>query len=212
MANRLKLLSLDTSTHACTAALLIQSPDGQLTTIARHQVAPMQHTQLLLPMIHELLTEAGLTLASLDAIAVGVGPGSLTGCRLAVSVAQGLGLAHGLPLVPISTLAAIAQARFLSHGDRDVLVSVDARAGHVYLGAYHVTEAGLAECVVPDQWVTPADAAWPLDRAWVQVGDGFGLEAAYPTGVALSLLGIQRFKAEGGLPPSALEPAYLHDW
>lgn len=179
---------------------------------ARHQIAPMQHTQLLLPMIHDLLTEAGLTPASLDAIAVGVGPGSLTGSRLAVSIAQGLGLAHGIPLVPVSTLASIAQARFISHGDRDVLVSLDARAGHVYAGAYHVNDAGVAECVIPDQWVAPAEVVWPEDRAWTLVGDGFSGEPAYPTGEAVGQLGIQQFNAQGGLPPSALEPAYLHDW
>lgn len=212
MANRLKLLSFDTSTHACTAALFISSPDGTFITTARHEVAPMQHTQLLLPMIDVLLSEARLTPASLDAIAVGVGPGSLTGCRLAVSVAQALGLAHHLPLVPVSTLAAIAKARFDTHGDRDVLVSLDARAGHVYFGGYHFNEAGGMECILPDQWVSPADVVWPTDRTWVQVGDGFSLEPAYPTGVAVGHLGIQQFTTKGGLPPSALEPAYLHDW
>jgi hypothetical protein len=119
----MKILALDTATENCSAALLI---DGQLTS--REMEFDRGHAEHILPMIDLLLIEAGLRLAEVDAIAFGRGPGGFTGVRLAASIAQGLAFGAGLPVVPVSNLAALAQRAFdLAFAPDRVLVCSDAR-------------------------------------------------------------------------------------
>ncbi|HEY1492830.1 MAG TPA: tRNA (adenosine(37)-N6)-threonylcarbamoyltransferase complex dimerization subunit type 1 TsaB, partial [Steroidobacteraceae bacterium] len=100
----MKILALDTATENCSAALLVESE-------VTHQEALLQRgaAERILPMVDELLRSAGVSLAQLDAIAFGRGPGGFTGVRLAASVTQGLAYAAGVPVVPISDLRALAQ-------------------------------------------------------------------------------------------------------
>ena len=98
----MKLLALDTATEACSAALW---DDGAV--LERYQLAPRRHAALILPMLDAVLAEAGLTVAQLDAIAVGCGPGAFTGVRIAISIAQGVAFAADLPVAPMSTLATL---------------------------------------------------------------------------------------------------------
>ena len=112
----MKILAIETATEACSAALLI---DGKI--IERYQVQPRMHSQLILPMMNELLAEAGVALTALDAIAFGRGPGAFTGVRIAVGVAQGAAFAADLPVVPVSTLAALAQGAVRESGGRRLL-------------------------------------------------------------------------------------------
>src|SRR5471032_2163673 len=107
----MKILAIDTSANACSVALLINNE-----TLSSHKVIPMQQAQLILPMIEELLLTANITLNQLDALAFGCGPGSFTGVRIAASVAQGLAVAHDLPVISVSSLQALAQAAFLQLG------------------------------------------------------------------------------------------------
>ena len=99
----MKLLAFDTATEACTVALWL---DGKVLERFEHQ---SQHSEHLLAMIDALLAEAELSISQLDAIAFGRGPGSFTGLRIGAGVAQGLAFAANLPVVPVSSLAALAQ-------------------------------------------------------------------------------------------------------
>ena len=143
----MKLLALDCSTSSCSVALL--DATGQQPHINRRsEQASRQHTQRLLPMVDELLADCGVSLRQLDAIAVGRGPGSFTGLRIALSAAQGLAYGADLPVMPVSTLAAQAQ-RFLAEWQSDeecvLLSTIDARMDEVYWALYQsdVSTGGL---------------------------------------------------------------------
>lgn len=171
-----KILALDTSTIACSAALLIDEENTE-----QFVIAPAEHGQRILPMIEGLLTQAGLTLKELDAIAFGCGPGSFTGLRIAASVVQGLAFAYDLPVLAISTLAAMAQGVLRKQLALPVLVALDARMQEIYWGAYHANEDLLMQPLIPDQVVAPALVSCPVENgaidgrktSWIGVGDGW---------------------------------------
>ena len=122
----MKLLALETATEACSVALWV---DGAV--IERHALAPRRHAELVLPMVDAVLAEGGISRRALDAIAVGRGPGAFTGVRLAIAVAQGLALALDRPVLPVSTLAALAMAAAQDAGAAPILAAIDARMGEV---------------------------------------------------------------------------------
>jgi tRNA threonylcarbamoyladenosine biosynthesis protein TsaB len=180
----MKILALDTSTEACSAALLAGDAGDPSAWRVRYEEAPRGHAELILPMIDALLAEAGLVLSELDAIAFGRGPGSFTGVRLAASVVQGLAFGAKLPVVPISTLAAVAlRAQRAAPDASHVLVCNDARMDEVYACAFDGTGRALtdervqapAQVVIPSL-VGPADSARGELR-WIGAGRGF---RAYP--------------------------------
>jgi len=155
----MKILAIDTAEDACSAALLV---DGQAS--GRFEIAPRRHSELILPMMDDLLTEAGLLLGQLDAIAFGRGPGSFTGVRIAAAVAQGAAFAADLPVAPVSTLLALAEGARRTRGTSRVLAALDARMGEVYWSAVDldaVDGAAAEEHVVPpDRVPLPAGARW----------------------------------------------------
>lgn len=123
----INILAIDTATEACSVAL---SYKGEVTS--RFEINPRGHTQRILPLIDELLQCSNITLAQLDAIAFGRGPGSFTGVRIVSSVAQGLAFGADLPVIPVSNLTAMAQEAYEKSGLQEVAVAIDARMSEVY--------------------------------------------------------------------------------
>lgn len=164
----MKLLALDTTEDACSAALLI---DGGV--IERFEIAPRRHSELVLPMMDALLREADVGLGALDAIAFAAGPGSFTGVRIATSIAQGAAFGAGLPLVPVSSLQALAQGGVRRLDAGRVLAALDARMQEVYWAAYVVADDGLVRPVIDDCVVAPTAVPVPTGGSWAGVGSGW---------------------------------------
>jgi tRNA threonylcarbamoyladenosine biosynthesis protein TsaB len=200
-----KILALDTATELCSAALWI---DGD--SLTRESPRARGSGELILGMVAQLLEESGLALESLDAIAFGRGPGAFTGVRLAVAVAQGLGFAAGLPLLPISDLRALAQQAFGQPGaTHRVLICQDARMSEVYWGCFEwLGAARAASEVSPEAVGDPVRVHLPRDwNGGSPVGAaGSGFEA-YPVLRTLPALSVGRVWAH--LRPRALEVAQL---
>ncbi len=166
----MKILALDASEDACSVALLI---DGSIES--RHELAPRRHSELLLPMMDELLAETGLGLSRLDALAFGRGPGSFTGIRIAAAVIQGAAFAADLPVAPVSTLLALAEGARRVHGARRVLAALDARMSEVYWTTAATGEQGLMALTGPERVSAPEQVSMPgNDQDWAGVGSGWG--------------------------------------
>ena len=165
------ILAVDTNTEACSVGLLLK---GKILT--RFEIAPRQHNLKILPMIEELLAEAGLSPNELDAIAMGRGPGAFTGVRITAGIVQGLAFGLDKPVVPVSSLAALAQGIYRTLGVRYVLPAIDARMDEIYWGAYkvgdHVPQILLSERVTAYQEMEMSDAHLKSFK-WVGVGTGW---------------------------------------
>ena len=205
------ILAFDTATNACTVALLHQG-----IAYERFDIAPQQHTALLLPMIAELLAAQNLSRADIDVIAFGRGPGSFMGTRLATGIAHGLGYALDKPLVPVSTLQIIAQTAYDMHGVEHVVAAWDARMGEMYWGIYQLQD-GIMRSVVPDALSAPAELldlpkeAALVGNAWSVYGIDSAYSDCYPR--ASALLTIANHEAGLGRLQSAfsVEPIYIRD-
>jgi len=168
----MKLLALDTSTEACSAALLLDKEIHE-----RFEIAPGAHSRLILPMIEDLCAQAGVQLKDMDALVFGRGPGSFTGVRIAASVVQGLAFGADLPVIPVSTLAALAQGASQLHQWSRVLSALDARMGEVYWGAFERGPDGVMRSVQDECVVAPDQVMLPTGE-WHGAGPGW---AAYTT-------------------------------
>lgn len=100
----MRILAIDTATEACSVALW---NDGNITS--HFELCPREHTQRILPLVQDILTAGNVTLTDIDALAFGRGPGSFTGVRIGIGIAQGLALGANLPMIGVSTLATMAQ-------------------------------------------------------------------------------------------------------
>lgn len=175
------LLGIETSTNACSVALSI---DNRI--IHRFEIIPQMHTKRLFPMIREVMNEANITLDQLDAIAVGRGPGSFTGIRIAVSAAQGLAFGLGINVYPISTLAALAH----QIQDDKVIPTLDARMGDVYVRINN-----------EDKLMPLAEVTFPRHA-----------EDIYPRAYEIVQLALLEWeKGNKGVAPEEALPVYLRD-
>ncbi len=167
------ILALETATEACSAALYVDG-DVQL----KYQVEPRKHSELILTMLEQLLSESGLRLTQLDALAFANGPGAFTGIRIATGVIQGVAYGADLPVITVSTLATLAQRAFREHGHRQLMTAFDARMNEVYWGCYRISEDDLAVTVIGDQISVPEQVQLPEAGDWYGVGTGWGSYAS----------------------------------
>ncbi|MEO9273967.1 tRNA (adenosine(37)-N6)-threonylcarbamoyltransferase complex dimerization subunit type 1 TsaB [Marinomonas sp. 5E14-1] len=167
------ILALDTSTPACSVALNI---DG--VVLEDFRMAPRLHNDLILPMVDQILSQAGMSLSDLDGIAFGRGPGSFTGLRISAGVVQGLAFGADLPAIPVSTLAALSLEAFQKTGQNHWLAALDARMGEIYLGGYFVNKTDgqyQLETRVNEQVVKP-DLLSEFEMEFNGVGSGWCYE------------------------------------
>jgi len=215
------LLALDTATEACSVALLHQ---GQI--LSYYEVIPRLHAQRLLPMLQALLSEAGIALSVVETIAFGRGPGAFTGVRIAASVAQGLGFALDLPLLPVSNLAALAQRAWREHGAEQVAAAIDARMGELYFGCYHFEQGemrlqGIEAVLPPEQAALPrtasgdwfgAGSGWQVAGGHQQLALITGKDAALlPHAEDILHLAQSAFTRGEQIPAEQAQPVYLRD-
>lgn len=199
----MKLLAIDTSTECCSAALYC---DGENS--ARKELAPRRHAELILPMVDQLLAEMQITLKTLDALAFGRGPGSFTGVRIAAGVIQGLAFAADLPVVPVSSLAALAQGAV--EESKMVFSAIDARMGEIYWGLFDSGEEKLVIPVDKERVMKPDMVDIPGSIHCFGVGSGFNRYSE----VLQQKLGACLAGFDGNRYPSAVEmiPLALRDF
>jgi tRNA threonylcarbamoyladenosine biosynthesis protein TsaB len=218
-----RILAIETATPACSAAL---SVDGEI--LERYALAPRQHAALMLPMVESLLLEAGLSAGQLDAVAFGRGPGSFTGVRIAAGIVQGIAYAAGLPVVPVSTLAALALGGMREASTSHVIAAMDARKSEVYLGSYfNPGDDGLV-LQGEERVCTPDTAPLPHEGRWVGVGGGWDaygealmksagervvrlLPDLEPRAADIARLGAQAYADGVRVTPADAVPVYLRN-
>ncbi len=214
----MNLLAIESSTENCSVAL---EAGGQ--RLERQAVEPRGHAQRILPWSQALLAEAGLGFNDLDGLVVGRGPGSFTSLRIGLGIAQGVALAHDLPIYPVSSLEALAQTVDPDCQAPALLCLLDARMGEVYAGWYRCRD-GKRLRVGDEALLPPASLSLPDGEDWVVTGPG---ARAYKeiTGKALGTKA--RFADEEHWPGApallslaqqvepidaySLEPTYLRD-
>lgn len=207
----------------------------------RFEIAPRGHTRLLMPMVRSVLQERGLEPADLDAVAFACGPGSFTGLRIATGVVQGLAWGLNVPVVPVSSLAAVAlDALTLAQGTEGqcVAVAFDARMGEVYWGCYQQRN-GLPVSLCEERVCSPEAIALPTENAaggqlsvdkagWIGAGSGWAYREQMPPAVTsvvtpvsdahlppraacVARLAAQQFAAGAGVSAAQAQPVYLRD-
>jgi len=226
----MNILALDTATEACSAALYV---DGEIT--AHYQLAPREHSRLILKIIEQLLADAELSVGKLDAIAFGRGPGSFMGLRIAAGVVQGIAFAHDIPVIPISTLKTMAHRAYEQSNNTNVLVAIDARMDEVYWGAYYLDDVETLqwkvdgeECVIsPDKIVLP-DRLSSQNKTWVAAGTGWAsyserllaggslilqatLPECFPSAEVMVKLAAVELQAGNTIAPAEAIPVYLRN-
>lgn len=207
----MKFAAFETATEWCSVAVWV---DGEVA--GAEERAGHAHSGLVLPMLGRLLASSGISIAQLDAVAFGAGPGSFTGLRIACGVAQGLAFARGLPVFGVPTLEAMAE----ECGATRVVACLDARMREVYYSAFEKDGFRWRE-IVPALCVAPDEVKAPPGDGWVGCGNGFvaygplGLSNVipdiHPSAVAVARLAAPRLAAGEGVDAALAAPVYVRD-
>ena len=217
----IKILAIESATDSCSVALRVGKNTKQSISMQ-----PRSHSELILPMVDELMSEAGLEIKQLDAIAFGCGPGSFTGLRIATGMVQGLAFGSNVPVVAVSSLAVLAQTAYRLYGIKNLISSFDARMNEIYWAVYCQNEQGLMELQGQEKVCLPEDVVLENDN--VKFGAGSGgiyLEAfqkKYPriegwvlecVPEAIDLLDLAEAEYQKGnrLSPEEALPVYLRE-
>ncbi len=216
-----QIIALDTATDACSVAL--KSDAGKFD---RFEIAPRQHTHLLLPMVEAVLAEARLSVKDLDLVAFGRGPGSFAGIRIATGAAQGLALAYETPVVGISTLEAMAWRALEEASDAEYILSaLDARMDEVYWCCYRVADGDIKP-LHEERVSAPADVTLAVEGNWTLAGSGAiyltnlpqieasvarSLPEVYPVARIMVQLAERELSAGRALAPEEAQPVYLRE-
>lgn len=217
----MKLLAIDTATEACSATLHV---DGVVTT--KYEIAPLKHAELILTMVDELLSASRLSLAQLDALAFGRGPGAFTGVRIATGVIQGLAMSADCPVVPVSTLAALAQGAISE--SKQVACAIDARMGEVYWALYVADDKNIMQLVGEESVCPPDSINIPESAGWFGVGSGWVTyeqelqdrmgdallryrSGDYPSAEAICTLAVDAYQRGEVVDAADALPVYLRD-
>lgn len=218
------VLAIDTATVNCAVYLQL---DGRLAE--RSGAEGEKTTDLLLPSIEALLSESDITLGALDAIIVVTGPGSFTGVRLGIGVAQGLAMAQGIPLVPVSTQAVLAAGACRQFASDYWLVAQRARPGEFYLGSYRRSAESITlvhrESVLSDGSFAEVRGWLRQRNHWSGVGDGWQEQLGLAERLDLELqhclpdtivspgelikLGCEGLRGGAAVAPELLQPNYV---
>ncbi|HIC46825.1 MAG TPA: tRNA (adenosine(37)-N6)-threonylcarbamoyltransferase complex dimerization subunit type 1 TsaB [Methylophaga aminisulfidivorans] len=218
----MNILALDTCTEMCSVAIL---KNGEL--FEQSLLTQRGHSEKILGMLDEILSQADCRLADMDCIAFGRGPGSFTGVRVGVSVAQGIAFAAKLPVVPVSTLAAVAQRAIDEHGADHIAVAMDARMQEVYSAIYQSVD-GLAELSGEERVCLPELICLDNDSSFFAAGSGWkeyeelmttkfsgqihGMDnQLLPTAAAIAKLAVKQVENGHALAAEQAMPVYLRD-
>lgn len=157
----MNILTIDTASNACSAALLTDT-----TSFEEFEIAPRQHTELLIPMIDSVLGRAQISRTQLDAIAYVAGPGSFTGIRIATSVAQGMSLGLNIPVIALSSLMLLASSAKHELNKDEIFPCIDARRGQVYWAHYSFADD------FPEPKSVIEDRLSPIEQMHAAMPDG----------------------------------------
>jgi len=228
------ILALESTTEACSVALY---NNGSITE--RFKIAPRQHTNLLLNMVDKLLSDEGISKDELNAIAFCCGPGAFTGLRITTGVAQGLGFGLNIPLIPISSLAALAQGGYRNskgqhtHQHTHFLSCLDARKGEVFWGEYSAKKGEITlegkEYVSPIEKIAEKlaqrdDSNYPwyvlgtgleivekLNEPKLNFVDSIGENIHYPHAYDIAFLAAREFNNGNMVTAEQAVPVYLRN-
>ncbi len=229
-------LAIDASTEACSVAVKVNNGLANSQVYSCYELCPQSHSLRLLPMVDQVLNEAGLSLSQLDGLIFGQGPGSFTGVRIGVGVAQGLAFAANLPVVGVSTLQAMAQQAFFLHKQTQVISAIDARMSEVYNGFYQLDKHNImqAQCneavTAPDKlfehFTTQLPDVFNKGTTFYTVGSAWDAyskqlsslrainettEVIFPHAQAMLAIGEALFAQGKGVSAENAQPVYVRD-
>lgn len=222
----MNLLAIDASTEACSVALTL---NGKL--YSRFELCPQSHSLVLLPMVDEVLKEAGCQLQELDGLVFGQGPGSFTGVRIGIGVAQGLAFAADLNVVGVSTLQAMAQQAFRVHQKSQVIAAIDARMSEIYTGHYVANDDGIMTVSTSEVVIAPENAAQKLfanaenaqcygvGTGWDAYKEAISLtksnddspEILFPNAIDMLTIALPKFEQGKAVSAEHAQPVYVRD-
>jgi tRNA threonylcarbamoyladenosine biosynthesis protein TsaB len=222
-------LAIDASTEACSVALQVNDK-----LYSRYDICPQSHSLQLLPMVDEVLTEAGIKLSQCHGLIFGRGPGSFTGVRIGVGVAQGLAFSANLPVIGVSSLQAMAQLAFMQGKvegqESGVISAIDARMGEIYNGYFMLDEHNIMQPQCAETVIAPEQLAQQLSTVVRNAEYGVGSawdayeevlsslksntgspDILFPSAEAMLAIGINLLEQGKGVAAEDAQPVYVRD-